>query len=126
MIRFYFCGSIWSTHFSYFEVMDYLRDFQCTYLTSLECNRFLSGNYGNLLSQIMLKIFEVGVHQCWTGIYIYRSMPPYVSIININNGVKEPTHGFQNCNINQILMLVLVSRWQNLYILELLFGSRHS
>ena len=27
-----------------------------------------------------------------------------VSIININNGVKEPTHGYQNCNTNQILI----------------------
>ena len=27
-----------------------------------------------------------------------------VSIININNGIKEPTHGYQNCNTSQILI----------------------
>ena len=27
-----------------------------------------------------------------------------VSIININDGIKEPTHGYQNCNISQILI----------------------
>ena len=26
-----------------------------------------------------------------------------VSITNINNGVKEPTHGYPNCNISRIL-----------------------
>ena len=25
-----------------------------------------------------------------------------ISIININNGIKEPTQGYQNCNTNQI------------------------
>ena len=28
-----------------------------------------------------------------------------VSIINNNNGIKEPTHGYHNCNTNQILIL---------------------
>ena len=28
-----------------------------------------------------------------------------VSLINTNNGVKEPTHGYQICNTNQILIL---------------------
>jgi hypothetical protein len=27
-----------------------------------------------------------------------------VSIININNGFKETTHGYQNCSTNQILI----------------------
>ena len=27
-----------------------------------------------------------------------------VSIISIDNGVKEPTRGYQNCNTNQILI----------------------
>lgn len=27
-----------------------------------------------------------------------------VSIINIDNGVKKPTHGYQNRNTNQILI----------------------
>ena len=26
------------------------------------------------------------------------------SLINIDNGIKEPTHGYQNCNISQILI----------------------
>ena len=26
-----------------------------------------------------------------------------VSIININNGIKEPTCGYQNCNTSQIM-----------------------
>ena len=27
-----------------------------------------------------------------------------VSMIYINNGIKEPTHGYQNCNTNQIMI----------------------
>ena len=27
-----------------------------------------------------------------------------VSIFNINNGIKEPTRGYQNCNISHILI----------------------
>ena len=26
------------------------------------------------------------------------------SLINIDNGIKEPTHGYQNCNTSQILI----------------------
>ena len=26
------------------------------------------------------------------------------SIININNGIEEPTHGYQHCNTSQILI----------------------
>ena len=33
-----------------------------------------------------------------------------VSIININNGSKEPTHGYQNCNTNKILIYGGISR----------------
>ena len=33
--------------------------------------------------------------------YIGESM---VLIINMNNGIKEPIRGYQNCNLNQILM----------------------
>ena len=27
-----------------------------------------------------------------------------VSIIKIKNGIEKPTHGYQNCNTNQILI----------------------
>ena len=27
-----------------------------------------------------------------------------ISIININNGIKEPTHGYQNCKTNRTLV----------------------
>ena len=42
------------------------------------------------------------------------------SIIGINNGSKEPTHGYQNCNTNQIS--IFGSRWENLHYTEVLFG----
>lgn len=40
-----------------------------------------------------------------------------VSNNNINNGIKEPTYGYQICNINHTLTS------ENLCILEILFGS---
>ena len=40
-----------------------------------------------------------------------------VSIININNGLKEPTHGYQNYNTGQILIFGgYVNMRKSLYI----------
>ena len=46
-----------------------------------------------------------------------------VSIINISNGIKEPTHGYQNCHISQTLIFGGMSRCENFCISELKFGS---
>jgi hypothetical protein len=65
--------------------------------------------YSNLTC-VMCTCFD----QCWTWMQI--------SIININDGIKELTHGFQICNTGQILKLVGISRWEKIYVLGLLFG----
>ena len=36
----------------------------------------------------------------WIGVQVNA----WVSIININNGIKGPTHGYQNCNTTSILI----------------------
>ena len=46
-----------------------------------------------------------------------------VSVIIINNGIKEPNHGYQNCDTSQRLIFVGMSRRENLSVPELKFGS---
>ena len=49
-----------------------------------------------------------------------------VSIININNGIKEPTPGYQNCNTNQILMFGgYVQMREFLYILVVIWVNHY-
>jgi hypothetical protein len=65
----------------------------------------------------------VDVHQRWTGI-LGECMG--LSIIDIDNGIKDPTvGGYQNCNttIGKYSYLMSMSRWLTLCILELLQGS---
>ena len=45
-----------------------------------------------------------------------------VSIINIINGIKGPTRGYQICSTSQLLIFGGMSRRENLCIPELLFG----
>lgn len=46
-----------------------------------------------------------------------------VSRIDINNGIKEPTQLDQNCSTSQKLMLVGISRYENLYFRSVVLGS---
>jgi len=64
--------------------------------------------YGTLIGKNIIGMFKwvafadkLLQHKCWIG-YIGECM---VSTININNGIKGPTRGYQNCNTNQILVL---------------------
>ena len=57
-----------------------------------------------------------------------------VAIININNGTKEPTHGYQNCHISQLLIFcsgyvtvreyvyIQVTTWVNTILTTLILG----
>ena len=45
-------------------------------------------------------------HMCWLLLVWYIS-ECMVSITNINNGTKVPTHGYQNCNTYQIFILLV-------------------
>lgn len=60
-----------------------------------------------------------------------------ISILNVNNGIKERTHGHQNCNTGQILTYPQkwethfqncntsqMSKWESLCTFESLLGSR--
>ena len=47
-----------------------------------------------------------------------------VSIVNIDNGIKEPTGGYCNCNTNQILIFGGYVKVRNfLYTQIIIFGS---
>ena len=46
-----------------------------------------------------------------------------VSIININNGIKEPTCGYQNCNTSEILIFGGYAKVRECLYTKLLFGS---
>ena len=66
--------------------------------------------------------FPKGLKQCWTG-YICEGM---VSIININNGVKEPIHRYQNRNTSQILIFGWwICQGERIFVCmpDLIFGS---
>ena len=39
-----------------------------------------------------------------------------VSISNINNGIKEPTHGYQICNTNHIFILGVYLRPKKIFV----------
>ena len=39
-----------------------------------------------------------------------------VLIININNGIKEPTGGHQNCNISQFIDIWWVSQGERIFV----------
>ena len=43
-------------------------------------------------------------------------MNAWVLIININNGIKEPTRGYQDCNTSQVVVLGGLSKCENLCI----------
>ena len=42
-------------------------------------------------------------------------MNAWVSVININNDIKEPTRGYQDYNTNQDVTFGKLSRCENLY-----------
>ena len=56
--------------------------------------------------------------KCWSGLEVNA-----ISIININNGIKEATPRYQDCSTSQISYLMSILMWKNPFLSPLLFGS---
>ena len=70
--------------------------------------------------QSLIHHTNIGYNQSWTSKPVAKCT---ISIINIKHNIKEPTHGYETCNIEQTLISSGYVNTRGSFTPELFFGS---